>query len=216
MVSTAVTHLHLLRHGAVESPTERSVRGQLDVPLAPEGERQSRILASWVKRVLVTLDPPVSGVLSSDLVRARRLGELVARELGVELVVEPALREQSMGVWEGQPWRVLNESDPAGVEAYWTRYLDARPGGGESVRDLGTRVTAWWEGARPRLENGRWILVTHIGVIRVFLCHAFGLELSESLRFTPEVASHTWLMLAESGAVVGALGERPWLGLPPP
>ena len=212
MVSTAVTHLHLLRHGAVEAPTERSVRGQLDVPLSPEGERQTRILASWVRRVLSPVDPPVSGVLTSDLVRARRLGEQVARELGVELVVEPALREQSMGAWEGQPWRVLNESDPAGVEAYWTQYLEARPGGGESVRDLGERVSAWWNGTRSSLEDGRWIVVTHIGVIRVFLCHAFGLGFDESLRFAPEVASHTWLMLAESGAVVGALGERPWLG----
>ncbi len=211
MVSTSVTQLHLLRHGAVEVPGERSVRGQLDVPLSAEGERQTRIVAAWARTALGGLEPRVSGVLTSDLRRARVMGEAVAEALGVELQVEPALREQSMGAWEGQPWRLLNTLDPAGVEAYWTEYLDARPGGGESVRDLGQRVESWWRDAAPRLENGRWVLVTHIGVIRVFLAHAFGLTLDQCLRFAPEVASHTWLMLAEAGPVLGALGERPWL-----
>lgn len=212
MVSTTVTHLHLLRHGAVEAPTERTVRGQLDVPLSPDGERQTALLAAFCERVLAAAAPPVSGILTSDLIRARPLADQLAARLGVALEVEPALREQSMGAWEGKPWRVLNELDPAGVEDYWTRYLDARPGGGESVRELAARVEAWWERSRERLENGRWIVVTHIGVIRVFLAHAFGVGIDQSLRFTPEVASHTHLMLAEAGAVVGALGERPWLG----
>src|SRR5437870_3646262 len=124
MVSTEVTHLHLFRHGAVEAPAERSVRGQLDLPLSAEGERQTRIVAAWARRVLAPLDPPVNGVITSDLVRARAMGEAICEALGAELEVEPALREQSMGSWEGQPWRVLNEIDPAGIEAYWTDYLD--------------------------------------------------------------------------------------------
>ena len=48
-------------------------------------------------------------------------------------------------------------------------------------------------------------------MIRALLCHWLGLPPGEALRFSPAVASHTEVVVADAGVVVEALGER-WVG----
>ena len=44
--SSEVTHVHLLRHGAVQGMSQRIVRGQLDEPLSDEGRGETRALVA--------------------------------------------------------------------------------------------------------------------------------------------------------------------------
>ena len=131
-------------------------------------------------------------------------------EAGLALELEPRLREQHLGAWQGRTWEAISASEPEAVRAYWADYVHARPAGGESFGDLAARVRAWWDVNRPSLEGERLVLVTHVGVIRALLAQLLGLPLDQALRLAPAVGSHTALALSEAGAVLEAFGERPW------
>ena len=202
-----VTHVHLLRHGEVAELTQRIVRGQMDAPLSARGVEQGELLAHW----LGAHEPAPTAVWSSDLVRCRALAEQLARAHGVPLRIDARLREQSMGAWEGRTWAEISAAEPAAVTAYWDDYHTARPTGGESFADMEARANAWWNDVQREHRGARLQVVTHIGVIRAFLCRALGVSGSQALRFAPATASHTKIAVSEAGAVVSCLGERPWL-----
>ncbi|MEM7519096.1 MAG: histidine phosphatase family protein, partial [Planctomycetota bacterium] len=202
-----VTHLHLLRHGEVERHTSRVVRGQLDVGLSADGLEQTRRAVEWFQSCEGTPDK----IVSSDLARCRVMAVQLAEATSAELEITEELREQNLGAWQGRTWPEVTAEDGAAVTAYWDDYLNARPTGGESYGDLHARVGAFWDERVAELRDRRVVFVTHIGVIRSLLCRQLGVSPSEALRFAPAVGSHTGLSLSEAGAVLNALGERPWL-----
>lgn len=207
MPSQRVQHVHLLRHGEVEHFGERPVRGHLDAPLSAAGERQhARLVAACVEQL-----PPPQLLIGSDLSRCAKLGESLAACWGVPFEANAELREQHMGEWEGRTWTELTSADPAAVTAYWDDYVRACPPGGESLQDAARRILSFWAERIAATPAERVVVVTHIGVIRVVLGRALGLPLTEALRLSPPAASHTELLLAEAGAVLNNLGERPWL-----
>lgn len=205
--STAVTRLHLLRHGEVESFGERVVRGQLDAPLTERGRGQHRVLAEW----LVDCEAAPQRIYTSDLSRCEHLARELETRTGLTAERDPRLREQSMGAWQGRTWGAITREDAARIHAYWNDYVNVRPPGGESLRELSGRVADWWEALRPELEDRRVAVVTHVGVIRALLCHLLDVPAEHALRFAPAVASHTAVLVSDAGAVLAALGERPWL-----
>ena len=142
--SRQVTHLHFIRHGRVETGGQRMAYGHLDLPLSAEGERQTREV---VERVVAQFED-VKGVLSSDLKRTRAIAEPLAERLGVPLLTDPALREQSMGDWEGQTWAELTAASPTKVRDFWTRYHEVAPPNGESLEDLSRRVLDFFQTQR--------------------------------------------------------------------
>jgi broad specificity phosphatase PhoE/nicotinamide riboside kinase len=199
-----VTHFHFLRHGKVETGGQRLAYGHTDLPLSEEGLRQTfEIVAQLIEQF-----PDIRGVLSSDLQRARAIAEPLADRLGVELVVDSALREQNMGKWEGRPWSELTAHHVDEVRHFWTEYHQVAPPGGESLQDLSRRVLQFFSSRDEVLAGGRYVVVAHIGVIRAVLCHALDVGLDEALRFAPLPSTHTWIMKAESGFVVQTMGER--------
>ena len=203
--STEVTHLHLLRHGKADTGGQRRCYGHSDLPLSKEGEAQTRAITAWAVDHL----PHIDGILCSDLSRARGMAEQLAEATGAQLVVDPGLREQHMGAWEGRTWADLTAEDVHGVRQYWTHYATTRPPGGETLQELSDRVGDCIARHWPKLRGQRWVVASHAGVIRTVLCRMLGLPTSEALRFAPVPGSHTWLQLAQAGAVVQVLGERP-------
>lgn len=198
--SRQLTEVHLLRHGTVEAMQSRVVRGQLDVALTSAGLEQHACLAGWMREQL----PASYELYSSDLARCRDL----AQRLGQPVNYDARLREQHMGRWEGRTWAEISAQEPAAVSNYWADYAQARPTGGESLVDLKNRVLDFWR-ART-VSHAPVVLVTHIGVIRSLLCEWLGVPLDQALRFAPATASHTHVLLSDSGAVINAFGERPW------
>lgn len=207
-----VLTLRVLRHGEVLRFARREVRGQIDVPLSPRGREQHERLAAWMAAV----EPRPDVILCSDLSRCRDLGEQLSRRTGAPLHVDACWREQDMGAWEGRTWSEISAEYGALVNDYWADYATGAPPGGESLGQLAERVLAGFapllrDGARPRV----WI-VSHVGVLRVLLCHALGLPMGDALRFAPPAASVTSLLFADAGAVVQGVGERPWLDVHAP
>jgi probable phosphoglycerate mutase len=105
---------------------------------------------------------------TSDLSRARHTAEIVAVALGVPVgLVDPDLREQRFGRFEGLTPRECEERHPE----EWARYVaepHVGPPGGESRAAVLERVVRAVEAAAARL-SGPALLVTHGGAIRALL-----------------------------------------------
>src|SRR5215207_4552965 len=89
------TVLFLVRHGESDSNFHGRIGGHSPVPLTERGLRQAALTA----RALAALRP--TAVISSDLVRAQQTAAPIAEVTGHALVLEPGLRERSLGVFDG-------------------------------------------------------------------------------------------------------------------
>jgi probable phosphoglycerate mutase len=182
--------LLLVRHGESTWNAESRWQGQADPPLSPFGERQAEDATARLVEIAT-----VKVVWVSDLVRARRTGELIAQRLGLDGVREEArLRERDVGAWSG-----LTRDE---IERRWPGYLAERRSPPDFERDdaLLERARAGLAAAIDGSGSGDVLVVTHGGVIRT---------IERSLGATPERLPNLggrWL-LADSPTHF-ALGER--------
>ncbi|EAP96971.1 conserved protein, phosphoglycerate mutase family protein [Janibacter sp. HTCC2649] len=128
--------LHLVRHGQSVWNVEGRLQGQIAHPeLTDLGRAQAQEAAGLLAdRVNGTV-----AIVSSDLVRARQTADVIARTLGVEVLNDPDLREQSVGQLEGVLTTALNATPTAEGDAHVS---EVRWGGGESLEDVHRRLAA--------------------------------------------------------------------------
>lgn len=172
-MSTPSLRLFLIRHGEVLSNREMRYVGSRDEPLAESGIRQADHLAAALAPL------PVRSVYSSPLARARETGGRIAAARDVPLLIEPRLREQSFGEWEG-----LTRAEVLDRERLldWEADLGTAPPGGESLVSVQERVLALVE-ELAREHRGEWIaLVSHVGPVKALLCAALGAPLATARR----------------------------------
>lgn len=174
-MSTPSLRLFLIRHGEVLSNREMRYVGSRDEPLAESGIRQADHLAAALAPL------PVLSVYSSPLARARETGSRVAAARDVPLLIEPRLREQSFGDWEGLTRAEVLDRDRERL-LDWEADLGTAPPGGESLVSVQERVLALVE-ELAREHRGEWIaLVSHVGPVKALLCAALGVPLATARR----------------------------------
>ena len=163
--------LYLVRHGAVIKVSGKSYIGQIDVPLSEEGVEQAWALREWLESVTFT------HLYSSDLSRAQRTCRIIAGTGSKIIQTLPALREISLGEWEGFTFREVEERFPAQFAARGRDLENWRPPGGESFADCRARVLAALHPILSRSE-GNVLVVAHAGVNRILLCDLLGIPLA--------------------------------------
>lgn len=185
--------LVLVRHGeTVWSGLDRCT-GTADVPLSPLGERQARRLADRLA------DWRFDAVHASD---RRRALDTVAPVLAgrPELMPRacPRLRERDFGRWEGAPWSSLPTY--AGGE-------QAAPGEVETLESLAERVASWWAAAGA-IGEGRLLVVSHGGPLRVLLCLLLGLPPERHWSFRIDLAGLSVVRCVPDMATLMLLNDR--------
>jgi len=174
-VGARETLIYLLRHGEVVLAETRRFIGHLDVPLSARGERQSRAQAARLAGATLT------AVVTSDLERARRTGEIVGAPHGLVPVVVPSLREVAMGRWDGLTAEQIQAREPAAFADWMARVGEFPFPGGESVADLLARAWPAFEAIVAAHEGEALAVVAHGGTNRALLCAALGLPLARLL-----------------------------------
>lgn len=148
-----MSRLVFVRHGESVANATRTMGGHGDAHLTERGEEQARSLQSTLGGQ--TFDR----VVSSDLARAKRTAQLGWPHDTPALEPYSALRERSIGDWEGLSIDELRADGRASVLLRW----DEGPPGGESLRALALRVLSWFE---LHDDGSRMLVVVHGGVIR--------------------------------------------------
>jgi broad specificity phosphatase PhoE len=154
----------LARHGETDDNREPlRFQGWRDTPLNDTGRREAAELAERI------VGEGIASLWSSDLVRASETAQIVAARLGLEVRLDPRLREANRGRWEGRLFRDVARDEPT-LYAEWMRAGDGwRFPGGESLLEQQQRVHACLEDIRTTAELPA-LAVCHGGSIRVMLC----------------------------------------------
>jgi broad specificity phosphatase PhoE len=180
--------IHLIRHAESAWNLERRVQGTaLDVALSPTGREQARLLG----RRLKTLSP--DAVYSSDAGRTLETARLALGE-GFPLRISEEIRELSLGEWEGRLIADLQAEDPAKLDAWYRRPSTVRLERGEDLGVFRNRVVSFMD-ANVASGAGDVAVITHGGVICIYLTHILGMHVDDLWSFSLPNASITTLVL---------------------
>ena len=202
-MSRAPTLVYLFRHGEVVLAETKRFIGHLDVPLSACGEEQCVAQSQRLRGA------SLAALYSSDLARARRSGELLGAPQGLVPVEVPALREMSMGRWEGMTAEEIQRSEPEAF-ATWMSSVGRFPfPEGESVPDLVARAWPAFEALADAHAGGAIAVVAHGGTNRALLCRALGVPLSRLLSFGQDYGAMTVLERVDGYWALRRLNEEP-------
>jgi len=205
---TGCRKVYLIRHGAIASVHGRTYVGQAEKPLSAEGVRQ-------VLRLRLMLEhAPISKIICSGISRAVRTAEILAAERGIAPQVCPALREISLGEWEGRSFAEIMRRFPEEFKARGADLVHWRPPAGESFGDLRDRVAPAFEELLKSTPDDL-LIVAHAGVNRVILCEALGIPLANLFRIGQDYGCLNVIEYGSAGCRLQLLNYTPW-GMPAP
>lgn len=158
-----MTLLALVRHADTAWSAQGRIQGRTDVSLSESGRGQFRARA-------LPRDCRGMKVVTSPLARCVETAVLLGAP---DAEREPRIAEMHWGAWEGRLLVELRQELGEAMRQNEARGLDFRPEGGESPREVLSRVGIWLkEITTPTLA------ITHRGVIRVVLAAATGWDMT--------------------------------------
>ena len=162
---------YVTRHGQTAWNVENIVCGTTDLPLNETGEAQARETAALLQNVAF------DRVFCSPLLRARQTAEIICQGRDIPLTIDPRLREQDYGVYEG-----ASRFDP-GFLAHKKTFASRYPGG-DSHMSTAARVYPFLEEAARRCPGETVLVVCHGGVCRVIESYFHDMTNEEYFQFS--------------------------------
>ena len=151
--------LVVVRHGETSANLDGVWHGSTDTPLTPRGHLQAARVAAHVAEAYAD----ACAIYSSDLQRARHTAEPIARALGLEIALDPGLREYDLGSWEGKTYRELQEH-----HRLWDHMREDphyAPHGGESPLEVAERFCDSLRRIAGAHAGERVVVVGHGGAL---------------------------------------------------
>ncbi len=171
-----------VRHGEPAFPGKKKYfLGKTDWELSFEGKAQARHVAEWAKGFTWL------GCFCSPLKRARETAKIICGKTGIMPEVRHELAELDLGEWDGRTKAEILLKYPKMVQRREANLKDFRHPGGESFADLETRAVPFLSELMSELmkREGRWLVVSHAGVFRVFIHNVFNLPFPLSFQYDP-------------------------------
>ena len=174
----------------------------MDPCLSDRGRSQAALLASRLK------GRPFAGLYTSPLRRALETAAVLGESVGHRPEPVDGLQEILLGAWEGKTTEEIRAIYGDAYDRWLDAPLDAGgPPGGEAVRDFQQRAVATLEGLRKAHPDGALLVVTHGGVIKVYLCHILGLDLNQMFRIKADNAAVTEILFHRGRANLALLND---------
>ena len=177
----------ILRHGRTAWNAERRYQGQADPPLDEVGQAQAIQAAALV----AAMAPDV--LISSDLQRARATADKVGLLSGLQVRVDPRLRERNLGHWEGLTRDEVEARYPDEY-ADWAAGRDVTRRGGENRQQVADRALALVSDL-PDVELA--VLVSHGATAMCLTAALLGLPQTPSI--LGPLANCHWTELRDDG-----------------
>jgi 2,3-bisphosphoglycerate-dependent phosphoglycerate mutase len=175
--------IFVVRHGETDWNLAQRFQGHTDIPLNAKGERQAELLAARLA------DEPIEAIYTSDLKRAHATAEASAQRHGLQLRIEPGLRERNFGVFEGHTFSEIAARFPDEHRRWSSREPDFSVDGGESLLQVSTRIAAVLDSVAGRHAEGCILLVTHGGALDIIYRRVLGIDLHQPREWpTPNAA----------------------------
>lgn len=159
---------YIARHGETENNRVRRLTGWLDSPLTAEGLEPTKQVIAKLRGI------HFDAVYSSDLGRAFITAYVVVRGLSLdkEIFRLPGLREVNYGDAANIPKDIAYSKFP-GID----NATDYTPPGGESLREMQTRVLKAFDELNEQYDGATILIVAHSGVIAALDASFRGVDL---------------------------------------
>jgi len=171
-----MTTFYIVRHGETEWNTQKLLQGSSDSPLTEKGISQARESAEYFK------NHTFAAVFSSDLLRASRTAEFIAKEHDLLVKTSQLMRERNFGSYEGRKVgefraelkRMVNGLSQLEKQSF--KLVE----GMESDEEVIGRLLTFLREVALAYDGQNVLIVTHSGVIRLLLTH-FGFASQEEM-----------------------------------
>ncbi len=182
MVRTIVRHdleeslnrhpVYFTRHGQTTWNVADKICGTTDVELTDHGIEQAKELGRKIKEEQL----PIDKILYSPLIRAAETARYISEMSGIPAEVEPRLKEQNFGKWEGTSPR-----NSAGFTRDKERFISGYDGG-ESMLRMSQRIYNLLDELKEDREH-TYLLVAHNGISRFIHSYFNDMENEEFAAF---------------------------------
>jgi broad specificity phosphatase PhoE len=164
--------LWLFRHPELDPSHQSRAVGSGDAPLGRRGRTQVLQWLAWLEGT------PLSEVHCSPQPQCAEPARALAQPQKLEPRVDPRLRDQEMGRWQGREWSELVQEEGAAVRDFFAEFGDAGAPGGESLGSAVERALGWWTETAPRLLGRSIAVVLPGSVLSGFAAALLGMRLS--------------------------------------
>jgi len=200
----AATRLQLIRHGEVEAAYQRKFGGWLDMNLSPNGRRQARVLADYLRH------KTIDAIYASPMKRVQQTLAPTLKWNGQKQAIRPSLREINFGDWTGLGWEEVEQRFKFRSHEWLDQIQSKGVPNGESGKVFRRRVEPCLREIVANHQGQNVAIFCHGGVIRMILAILLQLPLPKTNHFDIEYASITQVALHPHLAEVELLNFTPW------
>lgn len=187
------TQVWFVRHAEVAAKYHDMAYGSMDVELSEAGVGQTEAMARAFEGI------EVHRILSSDLVRARSLGEGIARATGSPIQTTELLREMNRGDWQGLSKTEFVQNWTRDARNYWNDPYHWHTPAGEGDSLLFERAYPLLSATLEGMKGETLVVTAHGQLIRVLISRFLGFQVPESYAYYLDPAHATRLVDSPSG-----------------
>lgn len=167
---------YFMRHGEMNPNRDKYfAEDEVNEPLNEVGITQIEKVAKEIKNYGIDI------IISSDMERARQTAQIVAKEIGVEVIYDENLRERMVGGWQGRTFDDIRKE--YGVD-YWSSQ-SIKVKGLETLEELEERVWRAFTAHRKKYENKNVLIVGHGASTRILRNKLRDLKIEEAWNIKP-------------------------------
>lgn len=191
------TRVVLWRHGITDYNAAGRFQGHADIPMNDQGRRQAARAAA--RLATHSLD----ALYSSPLERAYETAQALAAVTGLEIFIDPRLKEIHVGQWEGRTTEDVSAEFPDFAHAIANDRDIRRSPTGETAMETGERVGEAVRSLALRHRGQTIVVATHGLAIRMAAAHLMGWDYPTAVRLAGmsncgwtlmEFDGHKWRM----------------------
>jgi len=171
-------------------------RGRANLALNEAGRGQAEATAFSLS------DSDVAAMYTSPLRRALETADIISNHLGVFAQLLDGLIDIDYGSWQGISPADAAKQDPEHYTKWIERPQEVRFPGGESLREVRSRVMAAVEQLAAGHRDETVILVSHKVVCQVLLCALIGLDNSHFWQIGQDVSAINYFEFKDTATTV--------------
>lgn len=168
---------YFVRHGETIWNNMGRYQGVSDVKLSARGVIQSHMVADYFSEIQVDC------IFSSDLSRAINTATPLAGKKGLEVFLEPGLREINFGQWEGLTYEEIEARWPGAINDMYQFPSKVKIEGGQSFLDLQQQAMKTMRKIIAKHDDKNIVIFSHGGTIRCIVCALLNLPLDYAWNF---------------------------------
>ncbi|MGD0977378.1 MAG: histidine phosphatase family protein [Minisyncoccia bacterium] len=155
--------LFIIRHGETNYNKMGKTAGQVfNHPLNDKGIEQAKSISK-------NLPSEINAIFSSPLKRARQTAEIINKNYNLKIGLRDELMERNYGSLSGKTWEDMAKESgiPNLKEIDYAQKYDYHRFGGESINDVKSRLLNFIEYLNTNYKNGKVVIVTHGGILKI-------------------------------------------------